>query len=59
MVNGDAHTTGTQSTALPAAAGYPHFTVPASFIHSLPAGISFFTRARQAPLFPARADLEL
>jgi len=47
-VNGD-HCTGSSSS--PAArAGYPSITVPAGFIHGLPVGISFFSRAFSEPL---------
>jgi amidase len=30
---------------LPAAAGYPHLTVPAGYVHGLPVGLSFFAGA--------------
>ena len=43
LINGD-HDTGGCSTPA-AVAGYPHITVPAGFIWSLPVGISFFGRA--------------
>ncbi len=42
-VNGDCSRGG--CTSLPAAAGYPHLTVPAGFTQGLPIGISFFGRA--------------
>jgi len=46
-VNGD-HDTGGCSTPA-AVAGYPHITVPAGFVHSLPIGISFFGKAWSEP----------
>jgi amidase len=39
-INGDAATGGCSTP--PAVAGCPHITVPAGFVHGLPAGISFF-----------------
>ena len=42
-VNGDCGVF--ESSSLAAVAGYPNITVPAGFIHGLPAGISFFGRA--------------
>jgi amidase len=47
LVNGD-HIGGGCST-MPAAAGYPHITVPAGFVHGLPVGISFFAGAWSEP----------
>ena len=32
-------------SSLPAAAGYPHLTVPSGFVHGLPMGLSFFGKA--------------
>lgn len=46
-INGD-HFIGGFSTA-PAAAGYPHITVPAGFVFGLPIGISFAGRAWSEP----------
>lgn len=46
-LNGD-HFTGGYSSAS-AVAGYPHITVPAGYIHGLPVGISFFSRAFTEP----------
>ncbi|MGZ4820046.1 MAG: amidase [Terriglobales bacterium] len=43
LLNGDRSRGG--SSGLPAAAGYPHITVPAGFVYGLPVGISFFGRA--------------
>jgi amidase len=31
------------------AAGYPHLTVPAGFVHRLPIGLSFMARAWEEP----------
>src|SRR5271166_787702 len=39
-INGDSANGGCSTP--PAVAGYPHITVPAGFVHGLPAGISFF-----------------
>jgi len=36
------HYMGGSCTSLPAAAGYPHLTLPAGFIHGLPVGLSMF-----------------
>jgi len=36
------HYMGGDCTSLPAAAGYPHLTLPAGFIHGLPVGLSMF-----------------
>ncbi len=47
-VNGDHFSGGSSSPA--ARAGYPNITVPAGFIHGLPVGISFFSRAYSEPL---------
>jgi amidase len=49
MVNGDAANWDMESASTPAVAGYPHITVPAGHIHSLPIGISFITKAWQEP----------
>ena len=37
------------STSYPAAAGYPHITVPAGYVFGLPMGVSFMARAWQEP----------
>jgi amidase len=47
-VSGDHYTGGSSSPA--ARAGYPSITVPAGFVHGLPVGISFFSRAFSEPL---------
>lgn len=47
LINGD-HISGGCST-LPAAAGYPHITVPAGHVHGLPVGVSFFAGAWSEP----------
>lgn len=48
LVNGDGiRNWDMDSTSYAAAAGYPHITVPAGYIHGLPIGISFFGRAWQ------------
>ncbi len=47
-INGD-HCLGGSSSAA-ARAGYPSITVPAGFIHGLPVGLSFFSRAFSEPL---------
>jgi amidase len=47
-INGDHYTGGSSSPA--ARAGYPSITVPAGFIHGLPVGISFFSRAFSEPV---------
>jgi amidase len=47
LVNGD-HFAGGSSTPA-AVAGYPAISVPAGFIHGLPVGISFFSRAYSEP----------
>jgi amidase len=47
-VNGDYDTGGCSTPA--AAAGYPHITVPAGFVHGLPVGISFFGPAWSEPV---------
>ncbi len=46
-LNGDRSRGG--SSGLPAAAGYPHITVPAGFVYGLPVGISFFGKAWSEP----------
>jgi amidase len=43
LVNGDAG--GASVAGLPAAAGYPHVTVPMGLVAGLPVGLSFFGRA--------------
>jgi amidase len=48
LLNGDRSRGG--SSGLPAAAGYPHITVPAGFVYGLPVGISFFGRAWSEPV---------
>jgi amidase len=48
LVNGDHHSGGSSSPA--AVAGYPNLTVPAGYVHGLPVGISFFSRAYQEPV---------
>jgi len=48
LLNGDRSRGG--SSGLPAAAGYPHITVPAGFVFGLPVGISFFGRAWSEPV---------
>ncbi len=47
-VNGDHYLGGSTSPA--AIAGYPHVTVPAGFVHGLPIGLSFFSRAFSEPV---------
>jgi len=47
-INGDHCTGGSSSPA--ARAGYPSITVPAGFIHGLPVGISFSSRAFSEPV---------
>ena len=47
-VNGDHFSGGSSSPA--ARSGYPNITVPVGFIHGLPVGISFFSRAYSEPL---------
>ncbi|MHC5077772.1 MAG: amidase [Planctomycetota bacterium] len=47
-INGDHHAGGCSAPA--AAAGYPHITVPAGYVRSLPIGISFFGAAWTEPL---------
>jgi amidase len=47
LVNGDASNWDMESTAPAAVAGYPHITVPASYVFGLPVGISLFARAWQ------------
>jgi amidase len=49
LANGDPRSWEMESTSPPAVAGYPHITVPAGFIHGLPIGLSFFTRAWGEP----------
>lgn len=44
------HYSGGGCTSLPAAAGYPHITVPAGFIHGLPVGLSLFGTAWSEPI---------
>ncbi|VAW14118.1 Putative secreted amidase SCO6344 [hydrothermal vent metagenome] len=44
-VNGDNRSGGSAATA--AVAGYPSVTVPAGYVHGLPVGVSFFTKAWQ------------
>ena len=39
------HYIGGSCTSLPAAAGYPHLTLPSGFIHRLPVGLSIFGAA--------------
>ena len=48
-VNGD-HYTGGGSSSPPAAAGYPHISVPAGYIFGLPVGLSFISGAWQEPI---------
>ena len=48
FINGDCGEGGCSSPA--AAAGYPHITVPAGFVHGLPVGISFFSTAYTEPI---------
>ncbi len=48
LLNGD-HFTGGYSTPS-AVAGYPHITVPAGYVHGLPVGLSFFSRAWSEPM---------
>jgi amidase len=47
-INGDHYVGGNSSVA--ANAGYPSITVPAGFVHGLPIGLSFFSRAFSEPL---------
>jgi len=47
-INGDSSSGGCSTP--PAVAGYPHITVPAGFVHGLPAGISFFGVAWSEPV---------
>jgi amidase len=47
LINGDHEVGGCSS--LPAAAGYPHITVPAGHVRGLPVGISFFAGAWSEP----------
>ncbi len=47
-VNGDHFSGGSSSPA--ARSGYANITVPAGFVHGLPVGISFFSRAYSEPL---------
>ena len=47
-INGDPSSGGSSSPA--ARAGYPNVTVPMGFVHSLPVGISFFSKAYSEPL---------
>ena len=47
LVNGDHFGGGSSSPA--ARAGYPNITVPAGFVHGLPVGISFFSKAWNEP----------
>lgn len=48
-VNGDVNNWETDSTSVPAVAGYPHITVPAGYLFGLPLGLSFIARAWQEP----------
>ena len=48
LINGD-YQSGFSLSSPAAMAGFPHITVPMGFIHSLPAGISFFSSAYQEP----------
>ena len=48
-INGD-HFLGHGSCAPAARAGYPSVTVPAGFVHGLPVGVLFFSRAFSEPL---------
>lgn len=51
LVNGDGvRNWDMDSTSYPAAAGYPHITVPAGYIFGLPVGISFIAKAWQEPM---------
>jgi amidase len=45
LVNGDSENWDMESTSPAAVAGYPHITVPAGYLFSLPVGISFFATA--------------
>jgi amidase len=48
LINGDGGAAWEmESTSYPAAAGYPHITVPAGYIFGLPVGVSFFAGAWQ------------
>ncbi|HSO10789.1 MAG TPA: amidase [Anaerolineales bacterium] len=47
LVNGDASNSDIESTSPAAVAGYPHITVPAGHVFSMPVGISFFAKAWQ------------
>jgi amidase len=59
LVNGDADSWDTSSTTIAAAAGYPHLTVPAGYVHGLPVGLSFFARAwREGTLIRLAYSLE-
>lgn len=50
LINGDGDRNwDMESTSYPAAAGYPHITVPAGYLFGLPVGLSFFAGAWQEP----------
>lgn len=53
------HYLGGGCTSLPAAAGYPHLTLPSGFIHGLPLGLSMFgARYGEATLFRIASAFE-
>jgi amidase len=50
LVNGDSGSAVAPApSSVAAVAGYPHITIPAGYVHGLPAGISFIGRAWSEP----------
>ena len=50
LVNGDSSSANAAApSTVTSVAGYPHITVPAGYVHGLPVGISFFSRAWSEP----------